>query len=83
MKPGLCGAAKSDKNLPSQGVLAWKIIYTADVSVVVEDLSPIAAEVEALAKRLGGYVSRSKITGSPGTARTGSWTFPRTRSEIL
>jgi hypothetical protein len=55
--------------------LARKIIYTADVSVAVEDFSPIAAEVEALAKRLGGYVSGSKITGSPGSARTGSWTL--------
>lgn len=67
--------AGAGKSLPAQADLARKIIYTANVSLVVEDFTPIPAQVEALAKRLGGYVSHSKITGSPGTARTGLWTL--------
>jgi hypothetical protein len=66
---------QSGKALPPQAALSRKIIYTASVDLAVEDFAPVPAQVEALAKRLGGYVSHSKITGSPGTARTGSWTL--------
>ena len=68
-------AAKNEKSLPTQGTFTRKIIYTAQVDLVAEDFTPIQAEVEALVHRLGGYVSHSKVTGSPGAARTGTWTL--------
>jgi len=38
-----------------------KIIYTADISVVVEDFDPVEAAVASLVKKHGGFVADSNI----------------------
>lgn len=52
-----------------------KIIYTAKVEVVVEDLDNAASLLTELLTAHEGYVARSERSGMPGTARRGSWTL--------
>lgn len=65
----------SGKPLPSSDALQRKIIYTANIELVVENFGSIPADVEALAKDFGGYVASSNVTGSPGRPRRGQWTI--------
>ena len=55
--------------------LERKIIYTADVELVVEEFNSIPSEVERLVEDFGGYVAGSTVTGSPGRPRSGHWTI--------
>jgi hypothetical protein len=70
------GAARSESGdgaLPDEGALGRKIIYTADVDLVVEQFDPIPDKVEALATQFGGYLASSNVSGLPGYPRTGQW----------
>ncbi len=68
-------ADKSEERAPDSSVLQRKIIYTAEVDLVVEDFGPIPSKVEEMVKRFDGYVAGSKIFGSPGNPRSGRWTL--------
>lgn len=73
-------AASSDEAspgaaLPPSDKIQRKIIYTAEVDLVVEDFDPIPAQVDALVKEYAGYVARSEVTGSEGYQRRGRWTL--------
>lgn len=50
-----------------------KIIYTADVSLVVENLTKGQKELLALVQKYGGYIASSNIDGVTGAPRTGDW----------
>ena len=52
-----------------------KIVYRADVDLVVELFDPLPEQIEAAVKQHGGFVSASNITGSPGSPRSGRWTI--------
>jgi hypothetical protein len=60
---------------PGAAPLERKIIYTANIDLVVEHFSPIPGQVEALAKQFDGYIGRSNISGSPDSPRRGQWTL--------
>jgi len=51
-----------------------KIIYTAEVDLVVEDFGPLPEGIDRLAQRFDAYVARSNISGMPGQPRRGVWT---------
>ena len=51
-----------------------KIVYRADIDLVVEQFDPLPEQIEAAVKQHGGFVSASNITGSPGQPRNGRWT---------
>ncbi len=51
-----------------------KIIYTAEVDLVVEDFGPLPEGIDRLAQRFDAYVARSNISGMPGQPRRGAWT---------
>lgn len=61
--------------LPSSNTLERKIIYTADVELVVEEFNSISSKVEALVEEFEGYVAGSTVTGAPGHPRSGRWTI--------
>ena len=63
------------KPLPSSDTLQRKIIYTADVELVVEEFNSIPSKVEKLVEDFEGYVAGSTVTGSPGRPRSGQWTI--------
>lgn len=52
-----------------------KIIYRADIDVVVEQFDPVPAKVQALAAQHRGYVAKSNVRGRPGSPRSGEWTI--------
>ena len=64
-----------------QGVLAGdpataterKIIYVAQVSLVVEDFDKIERELPQLVKQFGGYLADTTIDRTQGAYRTGQW----------
>jgi len=67
-----------------------KIIYTASLSLVLEDLDGAQKELESLVKKFDGFIATSRIDGSTGYRRTGTWTirvpvakFEEFRAEVL
>jgi len=69
------GGGQAQKMPSSPGGLERKIIYTANVDLVVESFEGVPAKVEALTQQFGGYVARTKISGSPGRPRSGEWSL--------
>jgi hypothetical protein len=63
------GEAKpaADEKLPR------KIVYTADVRVIVEDFPTAEAVLKKLVKDHHGFVAKSEISGSAGERRSGTW----------
>jgi len=59
----------------AEAPLQRRIIYTADVELVVEQFDAVPQKVQELAERFGGYVAKSYLTGSPGYRRRGEWTL--------
>jgi len=68
--------ALSGAEVPSGEILQRKIIYTAEVDLVVEDFDPIPARIDQLVKKFGGYIAESEIRGTKGTRRSGRWRRP-------
>lgn len=54
---------------------ARKIIYNANVSLVVDQFDGVPARVNALAKQHNGFVASSSIQGNQGQPRQGEWTL--------
>lgn len=50
-----------------------KILYTADIELVTEDLSKLESSLLRLVKQNGGYVADTDITGSTGSTRSARW----------
>lgn len=50
-----------------------KIIYTAELEVVVEDLGTSEAELTKLVRQYGGYLAESSVAGTAGSHRSGRW----------
>jgi hypothetical protein len=76
------GAAAKDKapqdadRKPAQGEAPTrKIIYTANLSLIVEDLSKAEEALLELVDKHKCLVGRSAITGSAGSPRQGTWTL--------
>lgn len=64
-----------DQGQPLGGqALERKIIYTAEVDLVVEQLAGVREKVEALVKKSGGYVAKSNLRGTSGRPRGADWT---------
>jgi hypothetical protein len=66
-------AEQVGKSLPTEATIERKIVYTADVDLVVEDFEATPDKVETLARQFDAYVASSAVTGSPGSPRRGEW----------
>jgi Domain of unknown function (DUF4349) len=53
--------------------VARKIIYDAQVDLVVESVDPIAKKMTALVQDAHGYIAEQNVTGSPGSLRSIHW----------
>lgn len=81
--PGNAPAAVEAKGAATDGVgagavpkasgLARKIIYTAEVSMVVEKLNPAQQKLMELVRKHGGYIAETNIGGASGAPRNGRW----------
>ena len=58
-----------------EGAAKRRIIYRADVDLVVEQFDPLPDQIEATVRQYDGFVSASALTGSPGRPRSGRWTI--------
>lgn len=67
--------AKGTVGAPAQTVSQTerKIIYTATVDLVVENLSAGQTKLTNLVKANGGYIAETNVGGASGSQRTGSW----------
>ncbi|MBX3415411.1 MAG: DUF4349 domain-containing protein [Pirellulales bacterium] len=67
------------KGVPAEGAATVppgfnrKIIYSADVELVVEDFSGLPDEVVALVKKFNGYIADSTLSGTAGSNRSATW----------
>jgi hypothetical protein len=50
-----------------------RIIYEAEITLVVKDVSAVEAQISALMKELGGYVAESTVDRTQGEELTGRW----------
>jgi hypothetical protein len=58
--------------LPPPG-MARKIIYDAQIDLVIKDIDPIATRLARLVQDHQGYIAEQNLAGSPGTQRSGHW----------
>jgi hypothetical protein len=59
---------------PTAGpAVARKIIYDAQVDLVVESVDPIAKKITSLVQEARGYIAEQNVTGSPGSLRSIHW----------
>jgi hypothetical protein len=65
------GRAADDKTAPA--AVARKIIYDAQIDLVVESVEPIAKKVARFVQDARGYVAEQNMTGSPGSLRSMQW----------
>jgi hypothetical protein len=78
---GEAGAAITDKAVAtlvatqalSAPAIARKIIYDAQIELVVESVNPVSKKVGALVQDARGYIAEQTITGSPGSLRSMRW----------
>ncbi len=52
-----------------------QIVYNAQLTLVVESFDGIPARVSQLVQEFGGFIANSNLTGSSGSARSGTWTI--------
>jgi hypothetical protein len=68
-------ARLDDKQVKDAGPISRKIVYKADVRVIVTDFDTAEQEFRELVAGLqGAYIARAEIAGSSGSPRQGHWT---------
>jgi hypothetical protein len=72
LKPGEA-AGNSGDALPRQPALPRKIIYTAELSLIVKDFSVAEAALRALIAKYEGQIAQSDLGATTGQQRTGRW----------
>jgi hypothetical protein len=50
-----------------------KIIYNADIKLVVQNFTKIQTEITDLVKNFRGYIAEQELLGAPGAKRSGRW----------
>lgn len=55
--------------------IARKIIYDAQVDLIVDSVDPVARKVGTLVQQAHGYIAEQSVTGSPGSQRSMRWRF--------
>lgn len=53
--------------------VARKIVYDAQVDLIVDSVDPVARKVTSLVQEARGYIAEQNTTGSPGSQRSMRW----------
>lgn len=78
----MASAAPAPAQEPGQGAalpppgapgLSRKIIYDADIALVVEDFATTEPKVSKLVEAAGGFIAEQSLLGSPGSQRSARW----------
>lgn len=67
-------AGEPADSIQSAKAIDRKIIYRADIELVVEDLDAVSKQLSELIKRHKAYISASQVSGQSGRQRTATWT---------
>jgi hypothetical protein len=71
---GMAGVQPSTAAAPAGSpVISRKIVYDAQVDLIVESVEPAARKVSALVQDARGYIAEQNVTGSPGSVRSMHW----------
>jgi hypothetical protein len=65
--------AERPTNVAPGTAISRKIIYDAQVDLVVDSVDPIAKKVTSFVQAASGYIAEQNVTGSPGTLRSIHW----------
>jgi len=68
-------AAAGEGDLAQAGKLKRKIIYRADMNIVVEEFSGVPAQVQTLIRRFDAFVADSHVSGTANVPRHAYWTI--------
>jgi hypothetical protein len=60
-------------NATAGPAVSRKIIYDAQVDLMVDSVDPIAKKVTSFVQEARGYIAEQNVTGSPGTLRSIHW----------
>ncbi|HEV3122265.1 MAG TPA: DUF4349 domain-containing protein [Isosphaeraceae bacterium] len=71
--PAAGEARQEADKAPAPNAPARKIIYNADIDLVVEDFAKGEAALMRLMEETKGYLASADVTGSPGRQRFGTW----------
>jgi hypothetical protein len=66
-------ANRTAPEVPAAEAMPRRIIYTAEVNLVAEDLSKAEQALRRLVKEHRGYLAEDEVAGSPGQPRSGHW----------
>jgi hypothetical protein len=73
---GMAAIQPATAPIPSGGpAIARKIIYDAQVDLIVESVDPVARKIGTLVQDARGYIAEQNVTGSPGSVRSMRWRF--------
>jgi len=72
---GLPANDTSDPATAPSATIQRRIIYNADIDLVVDDFAGVQSKVADLANTYGGFVASSNVYGSEGSPRRGQWTL--------
>lgn len=71
--PGGGSGTRTAALVRSAASVPRRIIYTAEVSLVAQDLTAAEKELVRLVKAHAGYIAQTETGGTPGVPRTGRW----------
>jgi hypothetical protein len=72
---GMAAPSQADKVAPpvDSPAMSRKIIYDAQIDLVVKDVAPISKQLSNLVQEARGYIAEESTTGSPGSQRSMRW----------
>ncbi len=72
-----CGGQRTSREVSDSSTLAEdpqrKVIYEAEISLIVKDVSAIEEELPKLVKRAGGFLADILVNRNQGEQRSGRW----------
>jgi hypothetical protein len=66
-------AQQGATSAPTATGMSRKIIYDAQIDLVVDGVEPVAKKLAALVQEAKGYIAEQNVTGSPGSLRSIHW----------
>jgi hypothetical protein len=66
-------AQPNSTNAPTATGMSRKIIYDAQIDLLVDSVDPVAKKLASLVQEARGYIAEQNVTGSPGSLRSIHW----------
>jgi hypothetical protein len=73
MSAGMMGTMGAGLQAQANPALSRKIIYDAQVDLIVKDVDQVSKQVSTIIQGARGYIAEQSVTGSPGSQRKMQW----------